>query len=193
MREPDYKWRGYNLTRFPTTVTQPASAPRAPWWMYVIAASLLGCLAMEVHVFFWGPETPFTRIQTPRRGGLPLVSPGTAAARAGVRAGDRIISFAGRRTGAWQTGDMVRLNVEANHPYALRIDRGGQHEELTLTLGRRSWTLLPLFQQLQTIVGIGCGLCARSWLSCSRSAGPAIPLRVWGRWSSHSCRSKRFP
>jgi S1-C subfamily serine protease len=103
--------------------------------MYVIAASLLGCLAMEVRVFFWGPETPFTRINFRDEAVIvEEVSPGTAAARAGVRAGDRILDFAGRRTGSLADWDMVRLNVEANHPYALRIDRGGQHEELTLTL-----------------------------------------------------------
>jgi membrane-associated protease RseP (regulator of RpoE activity) len=60
--------------------------------MYVIAASLLGCLAMEARVFFWGPETPFTRINF-RDEALIVeeVLPGTAAARAGIRGGDRII------------------------------------------------------------------------------------------------------
>jgi len=109
--------------------------------MYVIAASVLGCLAMEVHVFFWGPETPFTRINF-RDEALIVeeVSSGTAAARAGVRAGDRVIELAGQRTGSLADWDFVSLNLEANHPYALRIDRGGQHQELALTLGRRSWT-----------------------------------------------------
>ncbi len=148
--------------------------------MYVIAASVLGCLAMEVHVFFWGPETPFSRINF-RDEALIVeeVSPGTAAAEAGVRAGDRVIDFAGLRTGSLADWDFVRLNVEANHPYALRIDRGGQHEELTLTLGRRSWTRLPLLRQVGTVVGIGCAfLCAllAVVLAFSRPRDPAACL-----------------
>lgn len=127
--------------------------------MYVIAASLIGCLAMEVRVFFWGPETPFARYNF-RNEALIIeeVLPATAAARAGVRAGDRVIGFAGRRTGSLADWDLIRLNVETNHPYVLRIDRDGQQEELTLTLGRRSWTLLPLFEQAGTIAGMGCAL-----------------------------------
>ena len=150
---------GLQFHSFPNTVDRSAPAPRPPWWMYVIAASVLGCLAMEVHVFFWGPETPFARLNL-RDEALVVeeVSPGTAAARAGVRAGDRIINFAGRRTGSLADWDLVRLNLETNHPYALRIDRGGQHEELSLTLGRRSWARLPLFDQAGTIVEIGCAL-----------------------------------
>src|SRR6185369_4918818 len=79
---------GTTISLVPNTVDRSAPAPRPPWWMYVIAASVLGCLAMEVHVFFWGPETPFARLNL-RDEALVVeeVSPGTAAARAGVRAG----------------------------------------------------------------------------------------------------------
>ena len=157
---------GYTPTRFPSTVDRPASAPRAPWWMYVIAASVLGCLAMEVRVFFWGPETPFTRTNFRDEAMIVEdVSPGTAAARAGVRAGDRIIDFGGRRTGSLADWDMIRLNIQANHPYALRIDRGGRHEELTLTLGRRSWRLLPGSCKSTRSWGSGARSCACSWQS----------------------------
>jgi hypothetical protein len=56
--------------------------------MYVIAASLLGCLAMEVRVFFWGPETVSARINFRDEAVVvEEVSPSSAAARAGVRAG----------------------------------------------------------------------------------------------------------
>lgn len=149
--------------------------------MYVIAASVLGCLAMEVHVFFWGPETLFTRVNFRDEAIIvEEVSPGTAAARAGVRAGDRIIDFAGRRTGSLADWDMVRLNVEANHPYVLRIDRGGQHEELALTLGRRSWTLLPLFEQVGTIVRMGCALLCALLAIVLAFSGPRDPVARLG-------------
>ncbi len=37
------------------------SFPRAPWWMYIIAASLLGNFAMNIYSYLRGPEPPFSQ------------------------------------------------------------------------------------------------------------------------------------
>ena len=32
---------------------------RAPWWLYLIAASSLGCFALQVYSFIWGGRIGF--------------------------------------------------------------------------------------------------------------------------------------
>lgn len=39
---------------------------RAPWWMYIVAASLLGNFALSIYLYFWGPEPPFSRFNFKR-------------------------------------------------------------------------------------------------------------------------------
>jgi hypothetical protein len=37
------------------------SRSRAPWWMYIVAASLLGNFTPISYLYFWGPRLPFSR------------------------------------------------------------------------------------------------------------------------------------
>jgi hypothetical protein len=39
---------------------------RAPWWIYIVAASLLGNFALSIYLDFWGPEPPFSRFKSRR-------------------------------------------------------------------------------------------------------------------------------
>src|SRR4029077_10837628 len=72
------------------------SRRRAPWWMYIIAASFIGCYAMQFYVFFWGPETPFTSFTFGDDALIVReVAPDSAAARAALQAGDRVITIGG--------------------------------------------------------------------------------------------------
>ncbi len=74
------------------------SSSRAPRWMYIIAASLLGSLATQVYAFFRGPETPLSLFNF-RQGAMVVeeVLLNSAASRAGLQEGDRLV----RRTAGW--------------------------------------------------------------------------------------------
>ena len=37
------------------------SFSRAPWWMYIVAACLFGNFSLNIYVYCWGPEPPFSR------------------------------------------------------------------------------------------------------------------------------------
>ena len=75
------------------------SFPRAPWWMYIFAASLLGNFVLNIFVYFAGPEPPFS-LYTFAKEALVVeeVLPDSAAARAGIEAGDRVLAIDGHIT-----------------------------------------------------------------------------------------------
>jgi eukaryotic-like serine/threonine-protein kinase len=137
----------------------PPSRPRAPWWMYLIATSFIGCYVMQGYVYFRGPETPFTAFTF---GDEALVvqgvAPDSAAARAGVQAGDRVISigeFRIRGLGDW---DFVRQTMEIGHPYVIQLERPGASVTTTLTLPGRAWSRLPVAERVSAIENLidGC-------------------------------------
>ena len=65
------------------------SRPRAPWWMYILAASFLGSFALGLYALYRGPETPL-RLFNFDRGAMVVeeVLPDSAASRAALRAYD---------------------------------------------------------------------------------------------------------
>ena len=116
------------------------SIRRAPWWMYIIAASLLGAFAMETYLYFQGPTTGI-RLYTFRDGAMLVeeVLPGSPAAHTGLRAGDRILAIDNQLTKGLADWDAIRLNFEPDHSYPLEVERAGKQFELTLKTERRSW------------------------------------------------------
>lgn len=61
-----------------------------------------------------------------------VVNSGGAAERAGVRVGDRIVSFNGIENPTWE-GIRDESLISPERPIPVRIDRGGQRVDLTLT------------------------------------------------------------
>ncbi len=124
---------------------------RAPWWMYVVAASFLGYFALLTYSIFWEVQRLGVLAEYP--GGrmilreVGLDSPG---ARAGLRSGDQVIAVNGQASHSRLDWEVVAANFEAGRPLEFAIERAGKPIEVSLTLRRLSWsewdttTLIPL-------------------------------------------------
>lgn len=114
---------------------------RAPWWMYVIAASLLGNFALNIYVYFWGPEPPFSVINFERKALVVVeVFPNSAGDRAGIQVGERVLSIDGRPVQSLADWNILRINFEGGKAYQLQVEREGKQFERIMTLQRRSWS-----------------------------------------------------
>ncbi len=117
------------------------ASPRAPWWMYIIAVSLLGNFALNIYVYFGGPEGPFNNYTFQREALLvEEVLPDSAGDRAGIQAGDRVVAIDGRRVRGLGQWDLIRMNFEVGKAYRLQVERDGRRFERVMTLQRRSWS-----------------------------------------------------
>ncbi len=117
------------------------SRRRAPWWMYVVAASFLAYFILLVYSDFLGPQmtgmlTEFNNEQKTVR----MILPDSPAARAGLEPGDRVVSADGRIIKTLPDWTIVRVNLEAGRPVPLTIERGGREFETELTLMQSSWS-----------------------------------------------------
>jgi len=113
-------------------------ASRAPWWLYVIAASFLGYFALQIYVDVWGPER-VRFVEDDRRGSITVLR--VTPDRPGARAGDRILSVDGvpiRSDKGYFRWISVAANFEPGRPIPMQIQREGKQIELNLNLRRRS-------------------------------------------------------
>lgn len=132
---------------------------RAPWWMYLIAASLLGNFALVIYVYFWGPEPPFGRFNF-TRGALVVeeVLPNSAGTRAGIQVGDRVLAIDGRRVLGLGQWDAIRINFEVGQAYRLQVERDGKQFERVMTLRPRSWSQQPQFTRIRILLNLASAL-----------------------------------
>jgi eukaryotic-like serine/threonine-protein kinase len=121
-------------------------ASRAPWWLYIIAASFLGFFGLQVYAYVWGTEdigfTPYSLDSMI----MQEVSPNGAGARAGLRAGDRIIGADGIPLDAkagWPAWNAAYANFEIGRTIPLKVEREGKQIELALNLRPGSPKDLP--------------------------------------------------
>lgn len=112
---------------------------RAPWWMYVIAASLLGNFALNIYIYFRGPEPPFSVYNFQRKALVAEeVLPSSAGDRAGILVGDRVLSIDGRPVQSLADWNILRINFEVGKAYRLQVERDAKQFERVMTLQRRS-------------------------------------------------------
>jgi len=117
------------------------SGRRAPWWMYIIAASLLGNFALSIYLYFWGPEPPFGKFNFKRQAlVVEEVLPDSAGDRAGIQVGDQVLAIDRRRVEGLAQWDITRMNFEVGKSYRLQIERDGKQFERVMTLQQRSWS-----------------------------------------------------
>jgi eukaryotic-like serine/threonine-protein kinase len=126
---------------------------RAPWWMYIVAASLLGNFALNVYSYLWGPESPFSQYNFARAAlVIEEVLPNSAGDRAGIQVGDRVLAIDGRRLLGLGQWDFIRINFEVGKPYRLEVERDGKPFERLMTLQRQSWSQQTRYQRIRFVM-----------------------------------------
>lgn len=135
------------------------SFPRAPWWMYIIAASLLGNFALNIYSYLKGPEPPFSQyIFANDALVVEEVLPNSAADRAGIQALDRVLAIDGRRVLGLGQWDALRINFEVGKACNLRIERDGKPLDRVMTLQAWSWSRQPQYRRIRVILDTASAL-----------------------------------
>ncbi len=107
-------------------------------WLILVAAPVAFFASFILGVRLLGPEELGFRSEDRPRGSLVVsVEGGRAMARAGLQPGDLLVSWDSQPV-AGRLYSLIR-NLEADTRYRLGIERGGQAQELVLTVGRRPW------------------------------------------------------
>ncbi|MBZ5516601.1 MAG: protein kinase [Acidobacteriia bacterium] len=160
------------------------SGPRAPWWMYVVAASYIGFVTLLFYQVFGGP--PILRGFEGRfmRGGMVVLSihPNSVEARAGLKQGDHLLAVNGQFIRNVHDWEAIRANTEIGRPERWQISRGKERLELTLTFVRPTWSEqllglallgVPYYAFILTSLGLGLVIAFRR---------PYDPVARMGAW-----------
>ena len=100
--------------------------PRAPWWVFGVAACVFGFLLLNLYAELFGPGAIGADLRY-HDGMAVVVSvvPGFPAARAGLGPGDVIVTAAGQPVRTLFHWRAVLENAEVVRPLLLDIERGG--------------------------------------------------------------------
>lgn len=119
--------------------TSPRPDSRPPFWVVAGATAFVLYFSLLVAAELVSPVPAGLRIRFGANGASVVsVVPGSPAAEAGVRAGDRILQFAGRDVGTRIDWSAVEANLQAGAEVPLRVRRGDTRLSGTLTLRRRT-------------------------------------------------------
>jgi len=117
------------------------STPRAPWWMYVIAASYLASVALFFCQVFAGPPMVSGFQGHFTSGGMVVLSvqPHSPEALAGLKEGDRVLSVNGQGIRNVHDWEAIRANTEIGRPERWQIARGTERFDLIVAVPRLAW------------------------------------------------------
>jgi tRNA A-37 threonylcarbamoyl transferase component Bud32 len=117
------------------------SVSRAPWWMYLLAASVISAHGFTAWTDFVHPQNPgFTRARWLSLQ-IGTATPDGPFARAGVRPGDVLLAIDGRRFESVLDWDFAAAGLEIDTPFALEVRRGQETVHLTVVLDQRNFWL----------------------------------------------------
>lgn len=129
--------------------------PRAPWWMYPLAASFVFYFAFLIYCERWRPR--WLGIGYEIGDGyleVEAVEPNSPAGRAGFKPGDRLVAVDGKAIREPRDWKSFRIRSQVNLPYRVEIDRAGERLAVVLTLGRRPgdrWGVLEKKRAVQFV------------------------------------------
>ena len=153
---------------------------RAPWWMFVIAASFLLYASLLPYGFFRGPVSFPVGLEMRFSAGCMVVcsvAPSSEAERAGLRIGDRLIAVDGqliRGNREWQAAD---ANAQVGKPQRWEIMRGERRLEIEVTRGRRQPSAKDV---ARTYIGMSLvALLLAVFIAFQRLYDPVARLGAW--------------
>jgi tRNA A-37 threonylcarbamoyl transferase component Bud32 len=113
-------------------------APRAPWWIYLVAASFLAFFCFTTFADVVAPEPAGNDVDDYAQGNLHLsrIAAGSALSRAGVIAGDRVLAVNGNPMRTRQDWRRARMRFRAGEAIDLDVDRHGERFHVPLVLNR---------------------------------------------------------
>jgi hypothetical protein len=110
----------------------------APWRLYAAAIPCLWFAAMSWWAHLGGPEQPgWTAIPSDGFFLVEAVAPGSAAARAGLVPGDRIVEWDGQALFGFLR--LRLLQAEIGRPYRVTVDRAGAPWTMVITFHQKDW------------------------------------------------------
>jgi hypothetical protein len=114
---------------------------RTPWRVFACAVPFLAYFALLVHCDVWRPEQEGLRLDFGTRLLVKDVEPGSAAARAGLVAGDEILAVGGRPVGSRKLDwEAATINATFSEPIVLEVRRGAAEVRVLLVLEREPWS-----------------------------------------------------
>jgi serine/threonine-protein kinase len=114
---------------------------RPPWWLYLFAAAYTAYLAMMVWCALRGPaDSGIIASFTQAAIRVESVLPGSAAARAGIREGDRIVAANGQPVRSRMDWRAFSANWQSGRTERLTIERSGESILAALPVEARRWS-----------------------------------------------------
>src|SRR2546425_1729702 len=124
---------------FPTigSTADGAVSSRPPWWMLVLAAAFIGYFTLLLHSDLTRPE-PSGIVSAIDASEMIVraVASGSRAARAGLAAGDRVLSANGHPIRSRLDWLAVEMNQRSSQPLRLEVDRLAAPQTVVLVLSR---------------------------------------------------------
>jgi tRNA A-37 threonylcarbamoyl transferase component Bud32 len=156
---------------------------RAPWWIYLWAASFLGYFSLLVWCDLWRPDADGLALVGGAAGLIIQgVGPGSAEARAGLRPGDEILVADGHPVDSRVAWMAVESNLRFDRPLSLDVRRGAQRVAVAVPLRPAPWSLWwsrwgveLLVTRLVQLVTLGLGLV----VVFRRPSDPVARLAAW--------------
>src|SRR5262249_19531530 len=110
----------------------------APWRLYAVAIPCLWFAAMSWWAHLGGSEKPgWTAVPSGKSFLVEAVAPGSAAARAGIAPGDRIVEWDEQPLFGFLR--LRLLQAEIGRPYRVTIDRAGAPRIVVITFQQKDW------------------------------------------------------